>query len=81
MRGPHAASRLTSNVGHQREFMDGISAQLSAAFFDRPAYPHRRIVSRLRCIAWMLIMASCVEATESYKPVTSSRHGVLCAEA
>jgi hypothetical protein len=28
----------------------------------------------------MLIMASCVEATESYKPVTSVRLGVVCAE-
>ena len=42
---------------------------------------YRRILSRVRCIAWMLIMASCVEATESYKPVTSSRLGVICAEA
>ncbi|MEJ1715187.1 hypothetical protein SMA37_26600, partial [Escherichia coli] len=42
--------------------------------------PHRRILSRVRCIAWMLIMASCMEATESYKPVTSSRLGVICAE-
>jgi hypothetical protein len=25
-------------------------------------------------------MASCMEATESYKPVTSSRLGVICAE-
>ena len=29
----------------------------------------------------MLIMASRVEATESYKPVTSLRLGVVCAEA
>ena len=29
----------------------------------------------------MLIMAYCMEATESYKPVTSSRLGVICAEA
>ena len=29
----------------------------------------------------MLIMASCMEATESYKPVTSLRLGVVCAEA
>jgi len=29
----------------------------------------------------MLIMASCVEATESYKPVTSVRLGGICAEA
>ena len=44
-------------------------------------FPSRPILSRVRCIAWMLIMASCVEATESYKPVTSSRLGVICAEA
>jgi hypothetical protein len=31
--------------------------------------------------AWMLIMASCMEATESYKPVTSMRLGGICAEA
>jgi hypothetical protein len=43
-------------------------------------YPRRRTLSRVRCIAWMLIMASCVEATESYKPVTSVRLGVVCAE-
>jgi len=29
----------------------------------------------------MLIMASCMEATESHKPVTSSRLGGICAEA
>jgi hypothetical protein len=44
-------------------------------------YPHRGILSRVHCIAWMLIMASCMEATESYKPVTSLRLGVVCAEA
>jgi hypothetical protein len=39
-----------------------------------------RIGGRIRLKAWMLIMASCVEATESYKPVTSVRLGVVCAE-
>lgn len=29
----------------------------------------------------MLIMASCMEATESYKPVTSVRLGGICGEA
>jgi hypothetical protein len=43
-------------------------------------FPSGPILSRVRCIAWMLIMASCVEATESYKPVTSVRLGVVCAE-
>jgi hypothetical protein len=44
------------------------------------AFQNRPACSRVRCIAWMLIMASCVEATESYKPVTSVRLGVVCAE-
>jgi len=43
--------------------------------------PLRWILSRVRCIEWMLIMASCMEATESYKPVTSMRLGGICAEA
>ena len=44
-------------------------------------FPSGPILSRVRCIAWMLIMASCMEATESYKPVTSVRLGGICAEA
>ena len=49
---------------------------------SRPqGYRFRLILSRVRCIAWMLIMASCMEATESYKPVTSVRLGGICAEA
>jgi len=43
-------------------------------------FPSGPILSRVRCIAWMLIMASRVEATESYKPVTSLGLGVVCAE-
>ena len=53
------------------------SDQRLATFGEPPV----RILSRVRCIGWMLIMASCMEATESYKPVTSSRLGVICAEA
>jgi hypothetical protein len=40
-----------------------------------------RFADRCPGYARMLIMASCMEATESYKPVTSVRLGGICAEA
>jgi len=43
--------------------------------------PYRRTLSRVCSNAWILIMASCMEATESYKPVTSLKPGSVCAEA